>query len=69
MSYCPICHTPIRRDKLMCLAHWNLVPTEKKQAVNRAYKRYCEVADLENVMVMKRAQEVAILDVRGQLLG
>ena len=37
---CPICGTPIRRGKLMCLAHWSMVPCDRQRAVNRTWKEF-----------------------------
>ena len=37
---CPICGTAIKRGKLMCLAHWTMVPREIQRKVNATWREF-----------------------------
>ena len=37
---CAVCPKAIAHGKLMCWAHWKLVPTEQQQAVYRTWRRW-----------------------------
>ncbi len=69
MSKCPICSTAIRPEKLMCLAHWNLVSSAHKSTVNKAFKEYDDCKNLQNVIALRNAQEAAIAEVKRQVKG
>ena len=37
---CTVCSAAISRMKLMCLAHWCMVPDREQMAVNAAWRAY-----------------------------
>lgn len=37
---CPVCGTPIRRDRFMCLAHWRQLPTRQQVAIWRTWRAF-----------------------------
>lgn len=37
---CAICATSVPAGRLMCLAHWRLVPTPLQMAVNRTWRGF-----------------------------
>jgi len=65
---CPVsgCVEPIRRDRLMCSAHWRLVPKDLKRTnrqTNAAFLRYRSAATARAFIENRDACVAAVEDV------
>jgi len=69
LSPCPIsvCEEPVPDDRLMCRAHWFMVPEKLRSAVLRAYHRYLAKRTDGNLDALRAAQKTAVDAVEEQL--